>query len=157
MYNLLSNALKFSRKGGMVNVAARDVMCKTRPGLSYEDAPYFKIIEKPDRKDRDFDNGLMPFVEVTVKDTGIGLKSEDLARVFNRFEQIDGSKSRNYEGTGLGLALTKELVELHGGMIWAESEGLGTGSSFRFILPQQPILKRQRTEQVSMQSTGVRE
>lgn len=157
MYNLLSNALKFSRKGGIVSVEARDVMCKTRPGLRYQDAPYFKIFEKPNRKDLDSGDGLMPFVEVTVKDIGIGLKPDDLTRVFNRFEQIDGSKSRNHEGTGLGLALTKELVELHGGMIWAESEGLGTGSSFRFILPQKPILSHQLIERISMQNTTFRE
>jgi signal transduction histidine kinase len=157
MYNLLSNALKFSRKDGIVSIESRDVMCKTRPGLRHKDAPYFKIIEKPDRKDLASGNGLMPFVEVTVKDTGIGLKPDDLTRVFKRFEQIDGSKSRSYEGTGLGLALTKELVELHGGIIWAESEGLGRGSSFRFILPQKPILSHQLKERIFMESTTLRE
>ena len=55
--------------------------------------------------------------------------------IFQPFEQVDNSISRQYQGTGLGLALVKELVELHGGKIWAESPGLGKGSTFTFILP----------------------
>ncbi len=63
------------------------------------------------------------------------LGQNDLNRVFNPFEQVDNSASRNYQGTGLGLALTKKLVELHGGEIWAQSNGEGQGSVFRFIIP----------------------
>lgn len=72
---------------------------------------------------------------ISVTDTGIGLNPEDLASVFDEFKQVDGSRSREYEGTGLGLALTRKFVELHGGKIWAESEGLGKGSKFSFTLP----------------------
>ena len=68
-------------------------------------------------------------------DTGIGLKSENLERIFKPFEQADNSASRKYQGTGLGLSLVKRMVELHGGRIWAESEGEGQGSRFSFILP----------------------
>ena len=68
-------------------------------------------------------------------DTGIGLKSENLERIFKPFEQVDNSASRKYQGTGLGLSLVKRMVELHGGRIWAESEGEGQGSRFSFILP----------------------
>jgi signal transduction histidine kinase len=67
----------------------------------------------------------------------VGISPEDQKRIFDRFEQVDGSSSRNYQGTGLGLSLTKKLVELHGGRIWAESEGEGKGSTFRFIIPAQ--------------------
>jgi signal transduction histidine kinase len=74
-------------------------------------------------------------IELCVTDSGIGIKPEDLQRIFNRFEQIDGTSSRNYEGTGLGLALTKELVEMHGGKIWVESDGQDRGSKFRMLLP----------------------
>ncbi len=72
--------------------------------------------------------------EITVKDTGKGIGPDDLERIFNYFEQGDGSSSRGHEGTGLGLAITKKLVELHGGTIHVESEK-GKGSSFTFTLP----------------------
>lgn len=73
-------------------------------------------------------------VRVSVTDTGIGIAAENLNRVFDRFVQVDGSSSREFSGTGLGLALVKELVELHGGEIHVESE-LGKGSCFWFELP----------------------
>lgn len=78
------------------------------------------------------------FVRVSVKDSGIGIKKEDLERIFNQFEQADNSLSRNYQGTGLGLSLTRNLVELHGGKIWAESGGEGKGASFHFLIPTAP-------------------
>jgi signal transduction histidine kinase len=74
-------------------------------------------------------------IEISVADTGIGIKPDDLKRIFDPFEQVDGSMSRRFEGTGLGLSLTKKLVELHGGRIWAESAGEGKGSRFMFTLP----------------------
>jgi len=74
-------------------------------------------------------------IDISVQDTGIGIKGEDLQRIFNPFEQVDNSASRKYQGTGLGLSLTKRLVELHGGRIWAESEGEGKGSRFTFLIP----------------------
>jgi Amt family ammonium transporter len=74
-------------------------------------------------------------VEFAVSDTGIGIRPEDLERIFNRFEQADGSTTKRYRGTGLGLSLTRSLVELHGGRIWAESQGEGKGSAFYFIIP----------------------
>ena len=75
------------------------------------------------------------YVEISVTDTGIGIKSKDLKRIFDPFEQADGSSGRKYEGTGLGLSLTRKLVELHGGRIWAESDGKGRGSRFSFNIP----------------------
>jgi signal transduction histidine kinase len=75
------------------------------------------------------------FVEISVKDTGIGLPEENLEHIFNPFEQLDSSSRKRYQGTGLGLTLTKRLVELHGGKIWVESEGEGKGSRFSFIIP----------------------
>jgi signal transduction histidine kinase len=67
------------------------------------------------------------------------LKEEDLVRIFAPFEQADNSASRKYQGTGLGLSLARQLVELHGGAIWAESAGEGKGSTFRFVIPLQRI------------------
>jgi signal transduction histidine kinase len=75
------------------------------------------------------------YIQVSVADTGIGIKHDDLDRIFNPFEQADGSSSRTYQGTGLGLSLTKNLVELHGGTIWVESEGVGQGATFSFVIP----------------------
>lgn len=72
---------------------------------------------------------------VAVQDTGIGFKTEDAPRLFEEFTQLDASLARREEGTGLGLALTKKLVELHGGAILAESPGEGQGSTFTFTLP----------------------
>ncbi len=71
---------------------------------------------------------------VWVRDTGIGIAPEDQERIFREFEQVDGSFARQYQGTGLGLALTRKLVELHGGRIWVESAP-GKGSTFTFTLP----------------------
>ena len=72
-------------------------------------------------------------VHVTVADTGSGIAAEDHERIFQEFQQTEEGRAER-EGTGLGLALSKRLVELHGGRIWLESE-LGKGSSFVFTLP----------------------
>jgi signal transduction histidine kinase len=74
---------------------------------------------------------------VSVKDTGIGMKPEDLPKLFREFEQIDGSYTRRYQGTGLGLALCRRFVQMHGGRIWAESK-YGKGSTFTFTIPREP-------------------
>ncbi|HEX4599852.1 MAG TPA: ATP-binding protein [Gemmatimonadales bacterium] len=74
-------------------------------------------------------------VRVAVQDSGIGIAPDDQARLFQEFVQLDASASRRYEGTGLGLALSRRLVELHGGTIGLTSE-LGRGSTFWFILPR---------------------
>jgi signal transduction histidine kinase len=73
-------------------------------------------------------------VEVSVSDTGIGLAPQDLEAVFDKFRQVGRSSLGKAEGTGLGLALTREFVELHGGKIWVTSE-LDKGSTFTFLLP----------------------
>ncbi len=109
LYNLLSNAVKYTADGGRVSLSARKC-----PG------------EGAGKK-----NG----VEISVADSGIGLRTDDLERIFKPFERVEGSKSRRFEGAGLGLALTKQFVELHGGRIWAESEGENEGSTFRFVIP----------------------
>ena len=74
-------------------------------------------------------------IEFSVSDTGIGINPEDQLRIFNVFEQVDASYSRHQEGTGLGLTLTRQLVQMQGGRIWVESEGEGKGSTFTFIIP----------------------
>ena len=87
-------------------------------------------------------------VHVTVSDTGIGIPKDELHKVFERFSQLEGSASGRHRGTGIGLSLAKELVELHSGKIWVESEQ-GKGSTFAFDLPVgkdhfDPVLLDQR-------------
>ena len=111
LYNLLSNAVKFTPDGGTVRV----------------------LVES--------ENGGTPGsqgLRFSVIDTGIGLKAEDLERIFQPFEQADNSACRRYQGTGLGLSLTKHLVELHGGRIWAERRAEGPGAVFCFTIPVMP-------------------
>jgi signal transduction histidine kinase len=74
---------------------------------------------------------------IAVRDTGIGIAPEDQAAVFEEFRQVGTDYARKREGTGLGLALTRKFVELHGGQIWLESE-VGKGSTFTFTLPVRP-------------------
>ncbi|MDH5717715.1 MAG: ATP-binding protein [Spirochaetia bacterium] len=71
---------------------------------------------------------------ISIQDTGIGIAKEDIHKIFNSFVQIDGSETREHQGVGLGLSITKSLIELHKGKIWAESE-LQKGSVFEFSLP----------------------
>jgi signal transduction histidine kinase len=117
LYNLLSNAVKFTPKGGSITLAAKPIS-----GFGIRNSE-LKGEEKQSA------------IEVSVSDTGIGIKPEDQARIFNTFEQADGSVKKKYQGTGLGLSLVKKLVELHGGQIRAESEGDGKGATFSFIIP----------------------
>jgi PAS domain S-box-containing protein len=72
---------------------------------------------------------------ISVSDTGIGINPEDQKCIFDVFQQLDSTFSRQEQGTGLGLALVYRLVELHGGLVWVESEGNGKGSTFRFTIP----------------------
>ena len=74
------------------------------------------------------------FIEISVADTGIGIREEDIQKLFKSFTQLESVYTKGFEGTGLGLALTRQLVELHGGRIWVRSE-FGTGSRFSFTIP----------------------
>jgi signal transduction histidine kinase/HAMP domain-containing protein len=106
LLNLLSNAIKFTPEGGRITVTAGPV-----------------------------NGGGGSEVRIAVTDTGIGIAAEDQPKLFQEFSQLDASASRKYEGTGLGLALSRRLIELHGGAIGVESE-MGKGSTFWFTLPQ---------------------
>jgi signal transduction histidine kinase len=135
IYNLLSNAVKFTPDGGEVCIEAVKVSCLVRPGLRWNDPKYLQIIEQGAKTDDLVNKQCLSCVKISVSDTGIGIKPEDHERIFKPFEQADGSASRHYQGTGLGLSLTKKLVELHGGKIWAESNGPDKGSKFSFVIP----------------------
>jgi DNA-binding response OmpR family regulator len=105
LYNLLSNALKFTPEGGQVTAS-----------VEWQDG----------------------WLQIAVADTGIGIKPEDQERIFRQFEQVDASYARQQQGTGLGLALARKLVELHSGRLWVQSEGERKGSTFCFVLPAPP-------------------
>ncbi|MEW6714647.1 MAG: ATP-binding protein [Nitrospirota bacterium] len=124
MFNLLSNALKFTPDGGSVFVKARGTTDEGR-GMSNENASVILTSEA---------SGRQSSIEISVEDTGIGVKDEDIPKLFSEFTQLESAYTKNHEGTGLGLALTKRLVELHGGKIWVESES-GKGSRFTFVIP----------------------
>jgi PAS domain S-box-containing protein len=128
--NLLSNALKFTPKGGTITLLARKVDWSTGQVVNLS-PPVDHLTTRPiDRPGE--------WLEITVRDTGIGIKPEDLPRLFQDFVQLESVETKRHEGTGLGLALTKRLVKLHGGRIWAASDGEGRGSTFTVLLPFPP-------------------
>jgi len=127
LFNLLSNASKFTPEGGVVSLSA---VCTPVPLA----IPSERAGEKSRLVSRDA-------VWVSVRDSGIGIRPEDMHKLFQVFSQVDSSASRQQQGTGLGLALCKQFVEMHGGTIGAESI-VGGGSTFWFILPVEGPLRR---------------
>jgi len=120
-YNLIGNAIKFTEKG-TIEVSAEVI----------------------------FENEQSSILAITVSDTGIGIPQDKLERIFESFEQADGSTARKYGGTGLGLAVTKQLVELHGGEISVSSK-VGEGSQFTFTLPVSQILIEESSQKCLIQ------
>ena len=116
IYNLLSNAVKFTPEGGEIWLRAE--RCKM-----------------DDKHIPDNSDSSESAIKISVSDTGIGLNSEDIDHIFRPFEQLESSANRKFQGTGLGLSLSKEFVELHGGKIWVESAGEGKGAEFSFAIP----------------------
>jgi signal transduction histidine kinase/CheY-like chemotaxis protein len=128
VWNLLSNALKFTPPGGSVSV---DLTSEHRQ------------------------------LRLTVRDTGVGISPDFLPYVFERFMQADSTTTRTHSGVGLGLAIVRELVELHGGTVQAESGGLNQGAAFVITLPtvaasMQPATPAARTRSLAPRLEGVR-
>jgi signal transduction histidine kinase len=117
---LIGNAVKFTPNGGSVHVSARKVS-----------GPELKI-SSPGPETRNPEPEY--FIEITVTDTGIGIKTEDMPRLFRSFSQLDEPFTKRFQGIGLGLVLARKLVEMHGGSIRVESQP-GQGSRFIFTLP----------------------
>jgi signal transduction histidine kinase/ligand-binding sensor domain-containing protein/DNA-binding response OmpR family regulator len=125
--NILSNAFKFTAEEGIISVSIKENKLSSvisRESSTEKTLSTNKEIPKQVRDDN--------VVEIKIRDTGIGITQEEIPKLFDRFYQVDSSHTREYEGTGIGLALTKELVELHHGRISVESdkgvpEKIGTG------------------------------
>ncbi|BAY10760.1 response regulator [Calothrix sp. NIES-2098] len=130
VWNLLSNAIKFTPQNGRV-----EIRLSTIKGKETKDS----------------------YAQIQVSDTGIGIKSDFLQFVFDRFRQADGSTTRSHTGLGLGLAIARHLVELHGGTIHADSPGEGQGATFTVKLPllQAKAQKSQETEENSEDTASV--
>jgi signal transduction histidine kinase len=127
LFNLLSNASKFTREGGKISLAAvRTKVPLRQPSERAGERARFTRQE---------------VVWVSVSDEGIGIKREDMPKLFQEFSQVDSSSSRRAQGTGLGLALCKKFVEMHGGTIGADSV-FGKGAAFWFLLPAQGPVRR---------------
>ncbi|MFQ5341193.1 MAG: sensor histidine kinase [Anaerolineae bacterium] len=132
--NLLSNALRHAPKGGRISIQL-SVISDQSSVASDQSSVISDQIDASDRLITDHcslitDHCLL----VTVRDTGEGIPSKDLPFIFERFYRVDRARRRDTGGAGLGLAIARQLVELHGGRIWAESEE-GAGSTFAFVLP----------------------
>ncbi|HCU24282.1 MAG TPA: hypothetical protein DF383_04615 [Deltaproteobacteria bacterium] len=128
LLNLLSNAIKFTPESGRIALEVRH-MAALDPA---QHPPAAALSPCPEG-----------YFLLQVSDTGIGIEAEDLSAIFNVFEQVDSSFTRHYQGTGLGLALSKQFVEMHQGVIWAESE-TGKGSTFKVALPVKAVHKAAR-------------
>jgi two-component system CheB/CheR fusion protein len=124
-WNLLSNAIKFTAPGGRI-----EMRCQTR------DAGELKQMSGQAHDGcRMAADEATSAVVVEVSDSGVGIEPEMLGRVFDAFEQGGRGVTRQFGGLGLGLAISRKLVELHGGRITAHSEGVGKGAMFRVVLP----------------------
>lgn len=131
LYNLVGNAIKFT-ESGTVEISAAVV------------EPAYHSLKRVEH-----------YLEITVADTGIGIPANKLDRIFESFEQADGSIAREYGGAGLGLAVTKQLVQLHGGNIRVESTP-GIGSRFSFTLPlsKKPVESKPQDEVSKVHDVG---
>ena len=108
--NLLSNARKYSPRGGRIRLSARVINHQ---------------------------------LEVSVEDSGVGIPPEALEHVFDKFFRVESLAHRDIRGTGLGLTISRQIIEAHGGRIWAESAGIGRGARVAFSLPLAPASARQ--------------
>jgi len=123
--NLISNAIKFTPEKGMIWIEGR------------VSADYSRFFQNETYKKNCMVEMLVP-VEVTIRDSGVGIPAESIPRIFERFYQVDSSNTRKYGGTGLGLALVKSILDAHGNQIRVQSTvGEGTAVSF-FVAGIQP-------------------
>lgn len=133
--NILSNAFKFTPEEGTITVSVKECHAELVSA-----PPVIKQIPKQVRDGN--------IVEIKVRDTGIGIPQDEIPKLFDRFYQVDSSHTREYEGTGIGLALTKELVELHNGVIKVASEkGIYTEFTLEFPLGRDHLKEEEIVEE----------
>ncbi len=136
--NILSNAFKFTPEDGQIEVNVTRYFSSSNSNSHSEPAlPSGRLVSESPSESTKLkrvqldDQG---FVGISIRDTGIGIPKEKLSKIFDRFYQVDDTHKREQEGTGIGLALTKELIELHKGKIEVESED-NKGSKFSVYIP----------------------
>ncbi|MEB3210911.1 MAG: ATP-binding protein, partial [Leptolyngbyaceae bacterium] len=126
LHNLIGNALKFT-EAGQVEIRVQEYVQECVQECVQD-------LEEAESTQEELGDRPSNYLIISVADTGIGIQPEQYERIFESFEQGDGSTARRFGGTGLGLTITKRLVELQGGKIWVESTP-GEGSTFSFTLP----------------------
>src|ERR1019366_3448669 len=141
VYNLLSNAVKFSSQGGRVSLRARHV---PRSAVGTLDGPW------PVHSFGLANNEFTEFLQICVTDGGIGISQANMAKLFQAFTQIDSSLARQFEGTGLGLAMVKQMTELLGGSVAVASKE-GQGACFAAWVPLQTSPQSASTERFDVQ------
>jgi len=130
---LLENAVLYSPEGGTVEVVIRPIVIPGQAGSS--PAPLGHDESRTVQRGTSLSvRGPQQMMEICVRDQGIGIPREQLERIFENFHRLDTRLTREVNGLGLGLAISKRIVELHGGTIWAESK-VGMGSTFHVLLP----------------------
>lgn len=129
VWNLLTNAIKFTPEGGKVEVLANTIKSEGEDQLFPREEVKLSSSSAPLRFSKS------AYAQIQVIDTGIGISPEFLPQVFDRFRQADSTTTRSHGGLGLGLAIVRHLVELHGGMISAASLGIKQGSTFTVKIP----------------------
>lgn len=130
LVSILDNAIKFTPDGGSVSVRARRVYSSELEAGSNAPHPPLNI----PTVGADARGGEVELIEISVEDTGPGLSAEDKEKLFKSFAQLESAYTKTHSGAGLGLYMSRRLVEIHGGRIWVESEK-GRGSRFAFAIP----------------------